>query len=256
MIAHDQPNTTKRGEVYHETSLDVPKDRPHFVAMAERTLLLELGRRIRLAREAKGWSQTDLGRRAHQSQSAISAWEKGEREPGRDVVARLARELSVDPRSLEVDDFVEGEEALVPIIGTVGADPTGLVIRTANQDDYGMVDPPTGGTSKSVALLVEGHSMGKIIEDGSLIYFENQETPPSADLLGQKVVVQLAGDGDESTDPDVLVKILRRGNKPNTFDLESINGPTLEDVKVRWAAEIIQIIPPRQAKRLIKRGLA
>lgn len=256
MISHGFRDTTKRGEVYHETSLDVGTRLPQFVAMAERTRLLELGRRLKLAREDRGWSQTELGRKANQSQSAISAWEQGEREPGRDVVAKLANALGVDVRSLELEDFNEGEGHMVPIIGTVGADPSGLVIRTANQAEYDSVPMPTGGTSASVALLVDGHSMGKIIEDGSLIYFENQETPPSPDLLGEKVVVQLAGEGDETSDPDVLVKILRRGNKPDRYDLESINGPTLHDVRVRWAAEIIQIVPPRQTKRLLKRGLA
>lgn len=144
----------------------------------------------------------------------------------------------------------------VKVIGRVGADPEGRIIRTAADEPADTVPLPAGATTDSVALLVDGHSMGKIIEDGSLIYFENQETPPSEDLYGEKVVVQLAGDGDDTSDPDVLVKILRRGRKPDHYDLESINGPTMHDVKIRWAAEIIHIVPPRQAKRLIRRGIA
>lgn len=52
------------------------------------------------------------------------------------------------------------------------------------------------------------------------------------------------------------MKRLQRGSKPGLFDLESIAGPTLNDVRVRWAAEIIQIVPRRQAQRLLKRGIA
>ena len=146
--------------------------------------------------------------------------------------------------------------SFVPIIGRVGADPEGTVIRTLGQAANDFAPLPKGATSKAVALEVDGHSMGTVIEDGSLIFFENQEMPPSEDLIGEKVVVQIAGGEDEADDTDVLVKILRRGSKPGLYDLESINGPTLRDVKIRWAAEIIQITPPRQARRLIRRGVA
>lgn len=257
MISHSQHNTTIRGHVYHETSLDVLERKPHFVAMVERTRATEVGYRIRRAREARGLSQGGLGGLINQSQSAVSAWEKGEREPGRDVVDRIARALATDVRALEFDSLAgdAGLEQLVPVVGRVGADPEGRIIRTAAQAANDSAPLPVGATSKCVAVEVDGHSMGTVIEDGSLIFYENLETPPSDDLFGEKVVVQLAGDS-EADDPDVLVKILRRGSKPGLYDLESINGPTLRDVRVRWAAEIIQITPPRQARRLIRRGMA
>src|SRR5690606_27840286 len=115
---------------------------------------------------------------------------------------------------------------------------------------------PTGGTSDAVALEVDGHSMRGFADDGALVYFENQHTPPTEDMIGEVVVVQIALGADESEDEDVLVKRLLRGSQDGLYDLESLVGPTLRDVRVRWAAEITQIIPPRQARRLIRRGVA
>lgn len=157
---------------------------------------------------------------------------------------------------VEVGDLTKlPDQILAPIVGHVGADPEGRIVRTLVQAANDHVPLPIGATSNCVAVQVDGHSMRGFADDGSLIFYENLETPPSDDLIGEKVVVQLAGD-DEADDPDVLIKILRRGSKPGLYDLESINGPTMKDVRVRWAAEIIQITPPRQARRLIRHGLA
>jgi hypothetical protein len=96
-----------------------------------------------------------------------------------------------------------------------------------------------------VALRVVGHSMRGVADDGALIYFEDQRTPPTPDMLGHVVVVET--DTDE-----VLVKRLLRGSRPGVFDLESIAGPTRSDARLRWAAHITAIIPPFQARRVIR----
>jgi hypothetical protein len=64
-------------------------------------------------------------------------------------------------------------------------------------------------------------------------------------MLGHVVVVEI--DTDE-----VLVKRLLRGSRPGLYDLESIAGPTREDARLRWAAHITAIIPPFQARRIIR----
>ncbi|MFS9599468.1 S24/S26 family peptidase, partial [Klebsiella variicola] len=77
--------------------------------------------------------------------------------------------------------------------------------------------------------------------------FEDQRTPPSPDMLGHVVVV-------ETEDGLVLLKRLLRGGKPGRYDLESLNGPTLTDQRLVWAAHITAIIPPFQARRVIIRS--
>lgn len=138
-------------------------------------------------------------------------------------------------------------EGFVPVIGRVGANPEGLVLFATGQEAGDIAPIPPGGSDRAVALQVAGHSMHGVADDGALIYFEDQRTPPSPDMLGHIVVVEV--DTDE-----VLVKRLLRGSRPGLFDLESIAGPTRQDARLRWAAHITAIVPPFQARRIICRS--
>jgi SOS-response transcriptional repressor LexA len=137
------------------------------------------------------------------------------------------------------------EAGYVPIIGRVGANPDGLVLYASGQEPGDLAPIPPGGTDQAVALRVVGHSMRGVADDGALIYFEDQKTAPTPDMLGHVVVVET--DTDE-----VLVKRLLRGSRPGLYDLESIAGPTRRDARLRWAAHITAIIPPFQARRVIR----
>ncbi|MBQ1541202.1 MAG: peptidase S24 [Caulobacteraceae bacterium] len=136
---------------------------------------------------------------------------------------------------------------LARIIGKVGANPDGTILFTTGQETGDQAPIPPGGTPDAVALEVAGHSMRGWADDGALIYFEDQRTPPSPDMLGHVVVV-------ETEDGLVLLKRLLRGGKPGRYDLESLNGPTLTDQRLVWAAHITAIIPPFQARRVIIRS--
>lgn len=143
----------------------------------------------------------------------------------------------------------ERTEALVPVIGRVGADPEGLVLFATGQEVGDLVPLPPGGSKNAVALMISGHSMRGLADDGGLIYFEDQRRSPSPSMLGAVVVVET--DTDE-----VLVKRLLRGSRPDLYDLESIRGPLRKDCKLRWAAHITAIIPPHQARKIIRAGSA
>jgi transcriptional regulator with XRE-family HTH domain len=137
------------------------------------------------------------------------------------------------------------EPGYVRIIGNVGANPEGLVLYATGDQAGDLAPIPPGGTEMAVALRVVGHSMHGVADDGALIYFEDQRTPPTPDMLGHIVVVEI--DTDE-----VLVKRLLRGSRAGRFDLESVAGPTRHDARIRWAAHITAIIPPYQARRVIR----
>ena len=137
------------------------------------------------------------------------------------------------------------EPGFVPIVGMAGANPDGVVLFAMGQEPTDLAPIPPGGTEKAAALRVAGHSMRGVADDGALIYFEDQRTPPTPDMLGHVVVVET--DTDE-----VLVKRLLRGSRPNLYDLESVAGPTRHDARLRWAAHITAIIPPFQARRIIR----
>lgn len=134
---------------------------------------------------------------------------------------------------------------LVAVIGHVGANPDGTVLFATGHTPTELAPVPPGGTDQARALRVVGHSMRGVADDGALIYFEDQRTPPTPDMLGHVVVVEI--DTDE-----VLVKRLLRGSRPGLFDLESVAGPMRQDARLRWAAHITAIIPPFQARRIIR----
>lgn len=145
------------------------------------------------------------------------------------------------------DPMRGGGDGLVRIIGKVGANPEGIVLFATGQEGDDLAPIPPGGTDSAVALQVAGHSMRGLADDGALIYFEDQRTPPTPDMLGHVVVVETESD-------EVLVKRLLRGSSPGRYDLESVVGPTRHDARLRWAAHITAIIPPFQARRIIVRG--
>jgi transcriptional regulator with XRE-family HTH domain len=137
------------------------------------------------------------------------------------------------------------EAGWVPIMGRVGANPDGTVLFALGQDPAELAPLPPGGADRARALRVVGHSMRGLADDGALIYFEDQRTAPTPDMLGQVVIVEI--DTDE-----VLVKRLLRGSRSGLYDLESIAGPMRHDARLRWAAHITAIIPPFQARRIIR----
>lgn len=137
------------------------------------------------------------------------------------------------------------DERLVPIIGRVGANPDGTLLLAMGDRGMDLVPIPPGGSAKSVAVLVQGHSMPDIAEDGALIYFEDQRTPPSEEMIGRVVVV-------ETEDHEVMVKRLLRGSKKGLYDLESVIGEPRRDVRLNWVARIIATIPAHQARKIIR----
>ncbi len=140
-------------------------------------------------------------------------------------------------------------EGLTRIIGHVGANPDGTIRYAEGQEAGDLVPLPPGGDDSAVALEVRGHSMRGIADDGALIYFENQRTSPSRDMIGSVVVVELEGG-------EGLLKRLLKGSGPGLYDLESVAGPNIEDARIVWVAEVTAIVPPRQARRIIRRANA
>ncbi len=137
------------------------------------------------------------------------------------------------------------QDHLSPVIGRVGANPDGAVIFATGQAGSECVPLPPGGSEQAVALRVVGSSMRGLADDGALIYFEDQRTPPSADMLGHVVVL-------ETDKGEVLVKRLLKGARRGHFHLESIDGPVRENVRLSWAAHITAIIPPHQARKILR----
>lgn len=77
--------------------------------------------------------------------------------------------------------------------------------------------------------------------------FDQHRAPLDVDLIGVPCVVAIEDGG-------ILVKRLKRGSQPDLYDLDSDIRPVIRDVRLCWVAEIISVISPRQAQRIIVRA--
>lgn len=208
---------------------------------------IETTHKLRAWRQFRGLTLEALGEAIGMSSQNLGRIERGIVPLSEEHHARLAKALQIEVADLFREPNGTGETSpLVPIIGRVGADNEGTVIYTTGQASGDLVPIPPGGGDTSRALEVVGHSGGEWAPPGSIIYFEDQRHPPTPDMLGYPCVV-------ETDDGRVLLKRLLRGSKAGLFDLESRVGPTLVDVRLRWAAEVTYVAQPKQAQRIIRR---
>ena len=204
--------------------------------------------RLRQARIAAGFARaSDAAARFGWNENTYKSNENGAAPFSFRKAREYAQAFAVRAEWLYDETGLGGAEPMVRIIGRVGADAEGAVIQTDGQEGWDMVPVPPGGSPDAVALEVTGHSMRAVAEDGSLIYFEDQRNPPTPDMVGYYCIVELE-------DGRVLFKRLLRGTAPGLYMLESQAGPPIEDVRIRWAADPTAIIPPKQARRIIRRA--
>ena len=82
-----------------------------------REVMKACGRRIQQARDARGWSQGDLGARVGRTDSAVSAWEQGDAAISVPMLAAVAKALDVSMELLlpiaENDPLAELKSVLV-----------------------------------------------------------------------------------------------------------------------------------------------
>lgn len=215
-------------------------------------MLSEILNRIERRLDVLGLSAAGASRQAGLSADAIRNMQRAAEKDDRQGVStatltKLAPVLQTTASwLLDGAGPEDASDRLVPIIGYVGADTDGTVLMAAGQGAGEFVAIQPGADPASSALGVRGHALKGFADDNGLIFF-GERAKPSRELLGHVVVVE-TGDGR------TLVKRLLKGSHPGVYDLESIVGPTLEDVEIRWAALVTAIVPPAQAKKIIVRN--
>lgn len=137
----------------------------------------------------------------------------------------------------------------IPVIGRVGADPEGRVLFAEGQRGGEVIPLPVGHSERAAAVLVSGHSMPDVADDGALIIFEEQHTKPTRQHIGKVVVAELETG-------EVLVKRLLRGDEPGLWDLESLAGEPRSNVRLKWVASITMVIHPPKSRELINAARA
>ena len=168
--------------------------------------------RLRDARKAKRYSQTEVSRMLGVTQQAVGKWETGRSTPDPQTVARLAEILDTTADALlglqqapatapavGRNAFSRYTESLVPVVGTVRAGYGAL----AFEEDYGKEYASVKDPQNYFYLVVKGDSMEPRISDGDLALVHRQNTLENGDLG-----VLVYGSDGEGT----LKKYIQRGN--------------------------------------------
>lgn len=198
-----------------------------------------MGNRLKELRLAKKWTHDEAANAMGVSRGQFIKLERGERRLTAQYINLASKAFGVQ----QAEILEAGEDVTLPIVGRVGASTDGSVIQATDHGPFGEVQAPVGSRGSEVAVEVIGHSMGIYAPDGSLILYDDRHEPPHEDMLGNVCVVGLP-------DGRVLVKRLLRGSRRGLFDLESLVGETLRDQRVEWAAMVLVVIHPAQARRL------
>lgn len=190
------------------------------------------------------WAQAELAKRGHGAKGAL-AKSLGVRP---DAITRMTntdpkketREIRAHEyelmRKFFADEAHEDDEDRdsVPLVGYVGA---GAAARfyAESQGELERVKAPKGATSDTVAVQIQGESLGALF-DQWLVYYDDVRSPVTPDMIGVICVVGLPDDR-------VLVKRIRKARTPGFFHLESNTEPTINDVEIVWAAKVKSMEP-------------
>jgi DNA-binding XRE family transcriptional regulator len=161
--------------------------------------------------------------------------ENGTREISKAKAPRYARFFKVSVDWLLYGRGEYHAATTVPVIGYIGA---GQEVFTIDDHPLGegleQVSPPPGVTD-CVALKIRGTSMFPM-EDGWLIFYQRETHGILEECIGKLCVVQIK-------DGPTLLKKLRPGTKKGFWTLDSWNAPARENVRLEWAARVIDIRP-------------
>ncbi len=193
-----------------------------------------LGQRLKKARLRLRLTQADLGRLLGITRNAVALWEAGTNAPTMDRIEAIAENLNVSAEYLLTGTGNAPTEE-VAVVAFVGA---GAEINPMDDHAKGTglkrVAPPPGVTD-CVAAIIRGDSMLPL-RDGWLIFWNRDYHGVTEDCIGKLCVAQIL-------DGPCLVKEVHKGSNPGLYILTSWNAPARMDVRLEWAAPVLNIRP-------------
>jgi phage repressor protein C with HTH and peptisase S24 domain len=208
------------------------------------------GRRLAAARLAAGYRSARAAALANGwPESTYRAHEAGTRTIGQDDAERYAGRFRSrgSPATARQILFGEGGEAarqaepaarqIVPIMGYVGAggdiDPD---YEQVPFDGLEQVELPYAVDGDMIAFEVRGESMMPRYDDRAIVIVARDQPLAIDAMIGDDAVVR-------THDGKRFLKRIMPGRRPSTFNLVSINAPTIEGARIAWASPVRMIIP-------------
>ncbi|MFB2530688.1 XRE family transcriptional regulator [Paracoccus sp. p3-h83] len=191
---------------------------------ADKTVMkLRIGRIL----AQKGMKQSDLADALDTSPGHISHLISGRRMASATMLKRIAEVLGVPVSA------ILATQTPIPVVGRVaaGAEVELVDAYAAGGGLYYVAAPDDLSPEDIVAVEVTGDSMAGMIDDRDILFFSRHFLGVSPNAVGQVAICATADDG-------ALVKRLKPGRDPGTFDLHSVNPiyPPIYGVHLLWAA--------------------
>jgi repressor LexA len=200
---------------------------------------MDVNATLRGIMQARGWNQDELSDRLGTTQATVSRWLAGAEPKGRNM--ERIRELALESGVIERARVASNR---APLMGRVGAGAEiDVEFEQAPADGYDTVELPFAFPDPIVAFEVEGDSMLPAYEPGEVIVCLRDQVRSTDHYIGQRVVVR-------TSTGERYIKRLARGRSRGTYDLESWNARTIEDVRVEWVGEIVASVNPAMVRRV------
>jgi len=193
--------------------------------------------RLRAAMKAAGFNQPALARAASRARAPVSQQVVQHLLSGRNGTSKHLPAIA-GALSVSLDWLATGKDsgraiaAEALLVGKVGAGSE--IIRFDEGTVLAGIEAPAGVDAPNVAEI-SGDSQYPL-QEGWLIFYGPEHQGVAEDCMGKLCVVQVK-------DGPTLLKTVKRGTRRGLFRLESWNAPPREDVKLVWAARVIDIRP-------------
>jgi transcriptional regulator with XRE-family HTH domain len=184
--------------------------------------------RIAEVRKNLGIKAVDLADAIDISQPYLSQIENGKRRPSAAMLQDIASFLGVPIRTLYAN------EQRIAVAGRVGAGARVELVDAYEKGDglYHIACPDDLLATGIVAVEIKGNSMEPLMFEGDILLFTRHFLGVDPAVVGRVGIC-------ETEDGRALVKQIREGRDPGTFDLYSFNsasnGPEY-GVRLHWAA--------------------
>ena len=193
---------------------------------------MNIADKIRVIRDANGWTQQQLAEAMGVAQSTVNRWLSGSEPEGhrRDAINATYEQI-VGSAPLSRGGSV------IAIVGYLGA-------GAAVDPDFEQVPPegleqieiPFALPGDMIGFRVRGTSMLPVFKDGTVLVVWREQKKPITAFFGEEAAVR-------TSDGRRFIKTIMRG-QGDTVNLLSWNAAPIESVRLDWIGEIFAVLPP------------
>lgn len=203
----------------------------------------ESGDRLRFARKrAKFKSARAAALKFGWNPSTYASHENGQTAVPKIDAVDYGRAFKVSPAWILYEQGPMEAQNTVKIMGRIGAGAEiSPEMEQVPEDGLEEIDLPFAVGLDAVAFEVSGTSMMPRYDPGAIVICSTTTRDPE-DFIGDEVAVR-------TTNGKRYLKKLRRGSKRGFYNLESFNDEAIENVRIAWLGEVLNVVSASWRRR-------